>query len=264
MTPETPRPAAERFTQAVLRGEQRAEEWWDQRAREIGTVKRPVLDLGCGTGDLLAVLASRGIPAIGVDVAFRWLAQARRRSRLRGGAQRLVCCNAEYLPFAPNSFSTVSAMNMLEHAGDALGVVRETHRVLEDGGVLYIRTVNRFSILPEPHVQVWGVGLLPRSWADAYVRWRTGQRYLHHRPLSAPELERNLQKAGFLDVRVTAATPLPHEYDRIPPRFRFLIGLYNRSRSNRMFGRLLALVAPLLDGMGRHARSSHTNGSPPE
>lgn len=31
--------------------------------------------------------------------------------------------------------------------------------------------MNRFSLLPEPHVGLWGVGFLSRQTADTYVRW---------------------------------------------------------------------------------------------
>lgn len=258
MTPETPKDLADHFTRSVLRGEARAEEWLDTQftSTALNSLTHPVLDLGCGTGDLLAVLARRGVPAIGIDIAFRWLVQARRRPALTGGAQRLVCCNAEALPFPSGSFSVVSAMNMLEHCQQPRISIREVLRVVIDDGTVRLRTVNRYSVLPEPHVNIWGVGFFPRSLSDRYVRWRSGQRYLHHRLLSAAELRRTLRDAGFTSVRVTAATLLPHEVERVPARWRWIVRAYDRIRRTRLLGGVVALVAPLLDASGSRARVS--------
>src|SRR5215213_3254068 len=40
----------------------------------------PVLDVGCGSGDLVIELAERGIPAVGIDVAEAAIAQARAKA----------------------------------------------------------------------------------------------------------------------------------------------------------------------------------------
>ena len=62
---------------------------------------------------------------------------------------------------------------------------------------MFVLTTNRFSIAPEPHVHLWGVGFLPRSWMPAYVRWRRGLAYDKHHLLSIFEVRRFLKAAGF-------------------------------------------------------------------
>jgi hypothetical protein len=62
--------------------------------------------------------------------------------------------------------------------------------MVKGGGAVFLNTVNRYSLAPEPHVNLWGVGLLPRAFQDRYVRWRRGVGYVNIRPLSYPELRR--------------------------------------------------------------------------
>lgn len=247
MTPGTPPALARRFTEHVLAGEGRAEEWLDVVDRGADPDAGPWLEIGCGTGDLLAAAGRRGIPVVGVDVAMRWLVLARRRGSLHGGGQRLVCCNGERLPFADDAFRRVVCVATLEHCADGAAVLAETARVLVRGGTACLRTVNRYSLLREPHVGVWGVGFVPRRWADAYVRWRSGQRYLHHRPLSRRELRRALGRAGFADARPSAAALLPSERARLGGAARYAGALYDFARAMPVVRDGLSWIAPALE-----------------
>lgn len=51
---------------------------------ERGLVRSPVLDLGCGTGELSIYLAELGFEVLGVDISGRAVAEARRRATGRG------------------------------------------------------------------------------------------------------------------------------------------------------------------------------------
>jgi SAM-dependent methyltransferase len=250
MTPRTPASLARRFTEHVLGGEARAAEWLDAVERETPVPAGPWLEIGCASGDMLAAARRRGIPMVGVDVAMRWLVLARRRPALADGAQPLVCANGEFLPFAGEAFSRVVSVGTLEHCRRADAVLRETARVLRRGGDAAMRTTNRYSLLPEPHVDVWGVGFVPRRLADAYVRWRSGQRYLHHRPLSRRELLRGLRGAGFARARVMPARLLAGERGRLGRAAGAAVPLYDWARSAPGGESALGLVAPLLDLRG--------------
>lgn len=250
MTPDTPRGSAERFIARVLGAEQRSREWLDTITGPADP-RHPArwLDIGCGTADL-AVAAWPGAEVVGIDVAFRWLVVARRRLAARGVPIRLVCCNAEALPFPDASFDRALSLGMIEHATSSQGTLQESRRVLRNGGMLHVRTVNRYSLLAEPHVGVWGAGWLPRRWADRYVRWRTGQRYLHHNPLSAGRLARELRHAGFCPVGVESARVLPSERKRLGRSLARLVPAYEFVRRSRILGRAVRAVAPLLEGSG--------------
>jgi ubiquinone/menaquinone biosynthesis C-methylase UbiE len=215
MTPMTPAPMAERFISHVLGAEERSREWLRGADREDEQLPEgPWLDLGCGTGDLLAA-GPPDVTMVGVDIAMRWLVVARKRCLAGAGPRILVCACAERLPFPDGSFARALSLGLLEHCADADAVLAEARRVLRRGGVLRLRTVNRYTPLPEPHVGVWGVGLVPRRWADAYVRWRSGHRYIHHRPLSPRELARGFRRAGFARFRVSMARLLASESVRL-------------------------------------------------
>jgi len=244
LTPSTPSERAERFVQHALGAEPRSRQWLERSTDPPGTLV-PWIDLGCGTADLLAA-AGAGSQGVGVDIALRWLVVARRRLTLSGLEANLVCANAEHLPFHDQSFARVLALGLVEHCPDKRALFSEVRRVLRPGGIFRFRTVNRFSLLPEPHVGVWGVGFLPRSWADRYVRWRTRRPYGHHWPEGHHVLRRELLAAGFESAEVSAAPLLPAELEG-RPNARRLARPYEALRTAPVSGRILCRLSPLLE-----------------
>jgi 2-polyprenyl-3-methyl-5-hydroxy-6-metoxy-1,4-benzoquinol methylase len=204
-TPPTPITLRERFIRHVLSDEKRVESLEEQIGRGAAC-----LDVGCGAGALVS-FATRRFPTVwGCDVAFRWLVLARKRLEESGLAANLVCCCADFLPFRHGPFDLVTAISLLEHVSSPQEVALECGRVLKPNGRLFVFTTNRFSLAPEPHVRLWGVGFLPRRWMPAYVRWRRGLSYDKHRLLSCFDLRRIFRKAGYHSVafslpRVTSA-----------------------------------------------------------
>ena len=249
MTPGTPASQAERFIRHVLTAEERSREWLRQLEPATASLTGTWLDVGTGTGDLACAIAERGGSALGVDIAMRWLVVARRRAELAGLTVDFICCNAEYLPFANASFSRVVSVGTIEHCRDAGRALGEARRVLVPRGAARVRTVNRFTLLPEPHVGIWGVGFVPRGLADRYVRWRGGQGYTHHHPLSARELERGMTRAGFASVRVGAAPMLSSERERLGGLV-WAADAYGRARALPVARALLRWTAPLLEAHG--------------
>lgn len=253
LTPGTPAQQADRFVDHVLHAADRSAEWLDRiSAPEAADAPGSWLDMGCGTADL-AVAAPGDAPVVGVDIAMRWLVVARRRLEEAGKPARLVCANAEALPFREGTFSRVLSLGLLEHCNRLDAVLEEAFRVLRPGGVLRFRTTNRYTLLPEPHVGLWGVGFLPRSWADGYVRARGGQGYGHHHPWSPRELARGLARSGFTSRRVEAAPVLPNEMERGSGVVKAVAPLYERVRRLPGAGRSLRWVAPLLEVGGQKA-----------
>jgi SAM-dependent methyltransferase len=249
MTPGTPADHAARFVHHVMTAEARSREWLDRLDASSPSPRGAWLDVGTGTGDLACAVAERGHRAVGIDVALRWLVVARRRAELAGVAADFICCNAEHLPFADATFARVASVGTIEHCRDANRALDEARRVLSRNGDIRIRTVNRFTLLPEPHVNVWGVGFVPRRVADRYVRWRGGQGYAHHRPLSSRELRRGLGRAGFTSVRVEAAPLLAAERARLG-RARWAGDGYERARRTPLVRAALRMTAPLLEASG--------------
>jgi SAM-dependent methyltransferase len=249
MTPGTPPDVAARFIDHVLSAAPRSREWLARVVADAPAPDGPWLDLGCGTADL-AEAAPPGQTVVGIDVAFRWLVAARRRLHAAGRPAWLVCCNAEHLPFPPRVFGRVLSLGLLEHTSGPQPIFAEAARVLRPGGRVTTRSVNRFSLLREPHVGVWGVGFVPRTWADGYVRWRSGQRYLHHRPPSARELRRAVRGLPLADVVVRPARLLSPDRARLGP-FAPLAGPYESLSRVSAGVAALRWVAPLLETTGR-------------
>lgn len=91
-----------------------------------------VLDVGCGTGHLLRVLATLFPRAlcVGVDPASTMLEQA---AHLTNAV--LVQADVESLPFADASFDVVTATLSVRHWSDPDRGLREIGRVLAPGGM---------------------------------------------------------------------------------------------------------------------------------
>jgi SAM-dependent methyltransferase len=252
MTPTTSEERARRFTAHVMAAETRSREWLESEELTSAGDSCAWIDLGCGTADL-AVPVARDHPVVAVDIAFRWLVVARRRIQERCAANVvLVCADARALPLPDGAATRALSLGLLEHVSDHGGVLKEAHRVLTRGGRIHLRVTNRYSLLREPHVNVWGVGFVPRRLADSYVRWRSGEPYLHLRPPSAADLQRDLSRAGFRDIGVRAGTALPSDLGRVGAA-RALGAAYNRWARLPLAGHALRLVAPLLEARARRA-----------
>ena len=245
ITPEVPRELARKFTAHAL-----AEiAIGDRVLGEMGAWPAPLIDVGCSTGGLLVAAARRLPPAaetavIGVDVAFRWLVVGTVRLREAGVQTPLVCGNAEYLPFPPNSFSAVACTDVVEHLIDPAPAFVECRRVAERGGLIYVSTNNRYSLAPEPHTNVWGVGFVPRASQADYVRFVSGREYRNIILRSAGEIDRWAQAAGFLNCR---ARPAPVVGASLGSGLSGLVALYNRVRRLPLVPDLLRVIGPRLE-----------------
>jgi SAM-dependent methyltransferase len=108
----------------------------------------PVLELGCGTGRILAPVMRAGVDLVGIDRSAEMLARARqrlRRARLPGPA-RLVRGDIRHLPFRRNpGFSLVMApygiLQSLTREADLKATLDSVASVLRRGGLFGIDLV---------------------------------------------------------------------------------------------------------------------------
>jgi ubiquinone/menaquinone biosynthesis C-methylase UbiE/uncharacterized protein YbaR (Trm112 family) len=209
--PPTPPRLRDRFVRHVLTDEDRVQGYLDKIGRGGN-----FLEVGCGTAALLKAAHPEFDFAAGCDIALRWLLVARQRIEEAGLAANLVCCCADYLPFSRNSFDSIASVSLLEHVSDAAAVVGEFARVASADARVFAWTANRFSLAPEPHVRVWGVGFLPRRWMPAYVKRVSGIAYQNKHLLSCFEIRRLFQKArlGSIQFSLPTITTVDWEYLR--------------------------------------------------
>ncbi len=119
------------------------------------------------------------------------------------GSRKLASCRGscaavrDHLPFADETFDTVTSVALLEHVPRAAAALGEFARVQRPSGRTVVWTSNRYSLTPEPHVRVWGVGFMPRRFMPAFVRWRRGLAYTGKTLVSRFELTRLARRAGF-------------------------------------------------------------------
>lgn len=96
-----------------------------------------VLDLGCGTGALMAQVLSEDSrrQVTGLDLSEQMLARAKKRL---GDRAVLVQGDSEHLPFPDRSFDVVYCCDSFHHYPNPQAVVEEAARVLEFGGVFLL------------------------------------------------------------------------------------------------------------------------------
>lgn len=164
-----------------------------------------VLDLCCGTGDLmLALERARGGPVLGSDFCHPMLLEAWRKSARRAAATSLVNADALAMPFADGSLDLITVAFGFRNFANYRKGLRELRRLLRAGGCVAIlefsqppnrifaalyRFYSKF-VLPR-------VGALLSGDGDAYS-------YLPESVEKFPgpdELAKEMEEAGFRRVR---------------------------------------------------------------
>jgi 2-polyprenyl-3-methyl-5-hydroxy-6-metoxy-1,4-benzoquinol methylase len=110
-----------------------------------------VLDVGCGSGVLLARMKSLGWDAEGVEIDPGGVEAARARGVTVYQGQ---LADAQ---FPDNHFDAVHSAHVIEHVYDPVALLKECYRILKPGGTLVIITPNTAS---------WGHRLFGRAWLN--------------------------------------------------------------------------------------------------
>lgn len=211
----------------------------------------PVFELGVGPGQLVAAAARRGIAVHGIDVSLEWLVVAKHWARSLGVEPNLAGGMAERLPLADGRVGLLVSMDVIEHVGDQGRYAAEVGRVLRPGGRFALVTPNRFSLSPEPHVGVWGVGWLPRRLQAGWVRLASGRDYAYNRLLGTGELRRLFAREAGIAPRISFPPIAEEEIALFGRRKAQAARLYNAVAGSR-------LAAPLMPFAGAYYRAVGT------
>ena len=185
--------------------------------QDEGRGRPRILDVGCGTGGNVEMLARFG-DAEGVDVSAEALdfCRARGLPNVRPGA-------AESLPYEDQSFDLVTSLDVVEHLDDDVAGLSEIRRVLRPGG--------RALLFVPAFMFLWGV-------QDDVSN--------HRRRYTLPQLRRVVEQAGLVTDRASYANLTffaPILAGRLVMR---LTGLHPASENNINIGLLNGLLGSVL------------------
>jgi SAM-dependent methyltransferase len=149
-----------------------------------------VLDIGCGRGEFLSLLAERGVTAAGIDVNESMVEVCRQKGLAASQGDALAHLRAR----APGSVGGLLAAQVVEHLdpGYLTNLLDAAWAALRPGSVVVLETIN------------------PACWFaffESYIRDIT-----HVRPLHPETLKYLLLASGFDNVEIRYRSPYPeHE-----------------------------------------------------
>ncbi len=139
-----------------------------------------VLDVGCGGGLFLGMLARRGVKVAGLDFSLEAAGIAWRKQ----GAPA-VCATLSRAPFARGSCSVVTMFHVLEHLYEPPAYLDSAREILQPEGRLVVQVPNAAS---------WQFLLLGENWSGLDVP-------RHMFTFRVSDLEVLLDRCGFEPVR---------------------------------------------------------------
>jgi ubiquinone/menaquinone biosynthesis C-methylase UbiE len=205
-----------------------------------------VLDLGCGTGDLLPFFASRNVLYTGLDLSSKMIerASANHATLVSSGNAKFLTGDSENIPFDDNQFHIVTAIALVEYFPDPTKALDEIARVLKPGGVAVITVPHKSCInfairdLLEParnafyplYLRLKGRGLSAMKDVKHYA--------YDSAELDALLVQRRLTKIG---ERYSNYYVVPHPFDHLVPKLYIRLSeLVERASAKQRFNRLAA------------------------
>ncbi len=147
----------------------------------------PVVDVGCGRGELLELYGEAGIAASGIDLNDEMVAECKQRGLAAETADLMSWLDRQ----ADAALGGISAIQVIEHLPTdvMVGFFQKAYDKLADGGTIACETIN------------------PTSLATL-----SGPFYLditHDKPVHPMAAQFLLQRCGFKEVRIEWLNPFP-------------------------------------------------------
>ena len=147
----------------------------------------PVIDIGCGRGDLLALLLERGVDAVGIDIDTDLVHEGRRRGLPVEHGDAVTSLRTR----PDESIGGLALIQVVEHltAQELVDVVALCRDKLRRGGKVVVETVNPQSLYVFAH----------SFYLDP----------THEAPVHPAYLQFLFQEAGFAEVAIDWRSPCP-------------------------------------------------------
>ncbi len=106
------------------------------------------LDLGCGNGVFLAILASRCEKIVGIDISADMLSDCSKTLERLGIANvKLINATSEKIPLPDNEFDVIFLVDVIHHIEQLQESILEIYRVLKPEGKLLVFEPNKYNPL---------------------------------------------------------------------------------------------------------------------
>jgi SAM-dependent methyltransferase len=142
-----------------------------------------LLEIGCGTGELLAQAQEQGFRVRGIEFSPSSAAKANRRL----GGPIVEAGTVESTKVQPGSFDVVIGCDVLEHVRNPQAFLASVHAFLKPGGIVFLIT---------PSIDSWSRKLLGRHWME----YKTEHLFY----FSRRSLVRLLEATGFREVSLAS------------------------------------------------------------
>lgn len=156
---------------------------------KAGIAARHAVDIGCGRGEWLQLLAEQHFDAVGVDMNATMVAYCRE--------QQLVAVQQDALQYlkqqADDSLALISGFHIIEHLPFAVlyGIVEQAARVLAKGGMVIFETPNPENVLVGSHT----------FYHD----------FSHRNPVTPSAISFLFRYHGFSDIHIERLNPYPED-----------------------------------------------------
>lgn len=130
---------------------------------------KKVLELACGTGQITFRMAQKSGSWEATDYSENMVAEAGKRSEGEASAKNICFCvqDATKLTYEKEAFDVVVIANALHIMPDPDLAMKEIHRVLKKGGILFAPT-----FVYERGYTKWVIWLMERIGFKTYHRWQ--------------------------------------------------------------------------------------------
>ena len=98
--------------------------------------KGKLLDIGGASGLFLSYLSTNIEPTV-LDISYKMCIEAKRNK-----ISKIVCADAENLPFESNSFDSVVSLEMIYYLENPMSFIIEVERILKSNGIFVVSFYN--------------------------------------------------------------------------------------------------------------------------